>query len=551
MASTRHSDAGFTRRDVLGFGLAPAAAAVVPAAPAATADTRPPAGAGRGRAARAARVREDAARALALASWPPPSANGDEQRYPSRIASFTKCLSHDTLGLVRPEAYEALLRALTSGNPDDFRAIPMGGDVKLANPQGAFAFGLDGPDPWQVPTPPFPRLDSEQLAAEACELYWQALTRDVPLDRYDTDPTVAAACEELSGLASLEAPRTGGRITPREVFRLGTPGDLTGPYLSQFLLKEVPFGAIRLVPLVRTTTAGFDYLVTEDDWLRIQNGGATTARHAGAYRYIRTARDLAAYLNLDFSYQPFLTAALVLFGMEGTTDVRRPYKGAPYDVANPYRGSPTQSGFATFGVAHVLDLVARVSNHALRACWFAKWIAHRSLRPEEYGGRVHFVKANRAPAPVHPLVLDSRALARSHDRWKTWLLPQAYPEGSPMHPSYPSGHAAIAGACGTVLKALFDESFTIEEPVVVRADGLGLAPWQGETLTVGGELDKLAANVSIGRNAAGIHWRTDALEGLRLGERVALYTLREMRGCFSEGDPPWSFTAFDGTRVVV
>lgn len=544
-----------TRRQALGLGLGSVAAALGLPAPSpdpvwarsASASTGTPAA----RAAHAARLRQEAARALAARTFPAPAANGDEQRYPSRIASFTKCLPHDALGRVRPEAYEALLRACASGAAEDFRAIPMGGDIKLANPQAAFSFGLDGPDPWQFAAPPFPRLDSERLAAEACELYWQALTRDVALDRYDTDPLIAAACEELSTLAALDTPRIERRVTPRTIFRLGTRGDLAGPYLSQFLLKEVPFGAIRLVPHVRTATAGFDYLVTVDDWLRVQNGGATVARHANAYRYVRTARDLAAYLNLDFSYQPFLTAALVLVGMEGTTDVRRPYKGAPYDRANPYLGSPTQSGFATFGVAHVLDLVARVANQALRASWFHKWAVHRSLRPEEYGGLVHVVRTGQADEPVHASILESQALARSRERWKTHLLPQAYPEGSPMHPSYPSGHAAIAGACATVLKALFDESFPVEEPVVVRADGLGLVPWQGETLTVGGEIDKLASNVAFGRNAAGIHWRFDAVEGLRLGEAVALHTLRETRGCFAEGDPAWTFTDLGGREVTV
>jgi hypothetical protein len=38
-------------------------------------------------------------------------------------------------------------------------------------------------------------------------------------------------------------------------------------------------------------------------------------------------------------------------------------------------------------------------------------------------------------------------------------------------------------------------------------------------LTVGGELDKLAGNVSYGRNFAGIHWRSDASAGLPWARR--------------------------------
>jgi hypothetical protein len=96
------------------------------------------------------------------------------------LATFTKALPHNHLGEVDPAAYRALLRALRSGRTEDFRRIPLGGRVKLANPEGAFSFELQGPDPWQRPLPPPPRIDSEAFAAEMTECYWLALARDVP-----------------------------------------------------------------------------------------------------------------------------------------------------------------------------------------------------------------------------------------------------------------------------------------------------------------------------------------------------------------------------------
>jgi hypothetical protein len=102
-----------------------------------------------------------------------------------------------------------------------------------------------------------------------------------------------------------------------------------------------------------------------------------------------------------------------------------------------------------------------------------------------------------------------------------------------------------------VLKAFFDETFPIEEAVVTREDGLTLEPYRGAALTVGGELDKLASNVSFGRNAAGIHWRSDAEAGLRLGEEVAIAVLSEQRQCLNESVEELSLRRFDGTRVVV
>jgi len=44
-----------------------------------------------------------------------------------------------------------------------------------------------------------------------------------------------------------------------------------------------------------------------------------------------------------------------------------------------------------------------------------------------------------------------------------------------------------------VLKAFFEESFVIREPVTPSANGLALTPYKEMPLTVGDELNKLAA----------------------------------------------------------
>ncbi len=127
----------------------------------------------------------------------------------------------------------------------------------------------------------------------------------------------------------------------------------------------------------------------------------------------------------------------------------------------------------------------------------------------------------------------------------------AYPEGCPTHPSYPAGHAAIAGACVTVLKAFFNESFVLPQPVAASPDGLSLLPYKGTNLTVGGELNKLASNIFLGRNTAGVHWRSDGIEGLTLGEAVAVGILRDLRATYSESFGGSKLTAFDGSTLVV
>ena len=57
-------------------------------------------------------------------------------------------------------------------------------------------------------------------------------------------------------------------------------------------------------------------------------------------------------------------------------------------------------------------------------------------------------------------IYTSDTINKVNDLQGNRLLSQCYPEGSPRHPSYPAGHAVNAGACATILKALFDEKCT-------------------------------------------------------------------------------------------
>src|SRR5207249_5850706 len=160
----------------------------------------------------------------------------------TKIASFTKGLPHNDLGEGEATAYAALLNALTTGQAAAFDAIPLGGRVPLANPQTAYAFEMEGLDPHQVEMPTPPAFSSAETAAEMVELYWQALTRDVPFAAYATHPLINAAAAELSRLSAFRGPMAGDRVTPATLFRGPTSGDLIGPYLSQFLWLDVPSG---------------------------------------------------------------------------------------------------------------------------------------------------------------------------------------------------------------------------------------------------------------------------------------------------------------------
>jgi membrane-associated phospholipid phosphatase len=470
-----------------------------------------------------------------------PVANGEETEHPHFVASFSKGLAHDALGHVDPAAYQALLTAVRTCRPADFERIPMAGPLRLTSPQAGLAFDLEGPDAGSLALRPAPRIDGAECASEMAELYWMALARDVPFAAYDGDPTIAAAAADLSRFSDFRGPTAGGAVTPATLFRGNAAGNLAGPFVSQFLWRDVPYGALTIPAKIGTVLPGVDYLTRFDDWLAVRNGANTARRDLPDFtpRYIRNLRDLAAYVHVDALYEAYLNACLVLLALN-----------APLDPGLPPRSSTNQAGFAEFGGPHVLSLMTEVATRALKAVWFEKWFVHRRLRPEEFGGLVHNQLVGAASYPLHPELLGSPVLGRVHDAHGSYLLPQAFPEGSPCHPAYGSGHATVAGACVTVLKAFFDESWPLPDLIVPTSDGTHVVPFDGGPLTVGGELDKLAANVATGRNGAGIHWRTDFSEAILLGERVALGILEEQK--LAHNQPfTYSVTTFAGTRLTI
>lgn len=468
---------------------------------------------------------------------PVASGNGDETGIPGLAASFTKGLPHDEIGQVVPAAYTRLLAALASGRASDYAAIPMGGTARLVSPQSAFAFQMEGLDVGRVQIPAAPLFASERRAAEMNELYWQALLRDVPFARYADHPLAAAAVADLRRYALWSG------LTVQNLFRGPTAGDRVGPYLSQLLYRTVPYGMTTIAQRYAAGTAGQDFMTSVAETIAIQRGAAPSAPLVldGAPHFMRNGRDLAEYVHRDFSYQAFLNAALVLLGLGA----------AAVDDANPYKASTNLGGFVTFGGPDVLGAVANVAGLALKAAWWAKWAVNRTLRPEVFALRVQQHVAGVRSYPIHGSLLASSVLPELTARHGTLLLPMAYPEGSPLHPAYPAGHATIAGACTTVLKAFFKEGAAFPDPMQPDDAGAALAPWTGAPLTIGGELDKLASNISLGRDIAGVHYWSDGVEGMRLGEQVAIAYLRDLRSTYAEAFGGFSLTRFDGSRITV
>jgi len=358
--------------------------------------------------------------------------NGDEELYPNnRIGNFSKGLPHDSFGEVDATAYAKFLKAVTTGNPADFEAIPLGGNTRLIDPQAGLAFDMEGTDSHQMTMPASPALASAQRAGEAVENYWEALLRDVPFSQYETSPLAAAAVADLNALSDFRGPKVSGAVTAGTLFRGRTAGDLIGPYVSQFFFPTLQYGAAEVVQQYQTYLpvggGGTYYLIDMPSWLNAQNGHGPFGGNImdSQRRYLRNGRDLSAYVHIDVLFEAYFNACIYLIDV-----------GAPFNPGNPYLASTNQTGFGTFGAPHLKTIVAEVATRALKAVWYQKWIVHRALRPEAYGGLVHMTLAKTKSYPVHSDVLNSDAVQEVFSRNGTYFLPMAFPEGCPQHPSY-------------------------------------------------------------------------------------------------------------------
>lgn len=489
--------------------------------------------------------------------------NGDHALYPDKGGTFTKALAHDAYGRVDPAAFASFTNALQTGRFADFEKIIMGGTRTLNGPQGGLCFDLeimDGTQFGQPHVPPAPTVAGDQTAVELLEHYWASLLRDVPFTDYPSSLLAAEAAAELGLQTAYQGPRDAdGHVTTANLFRGSFPGDTLGPYVSQFLLLPAFLGAQPITQQQATCLPDIDYATDFPSWLDIQNGVDTGLRNQidPQYRYRRNGRDLSALTHVDILFQEYLTAFLVLMALNPNPPGSFTSGGAPYNPGNPYTISKTQNGFGTFGCPDMAASLVEVACKALNIVWYQKWFVHLRPRPEAIGGIVHLLKTsqqNYTDVRLSNVILNSQGLQQSYQKYGSWLLSQAFPEGSPAHPSYPTGHGTVAGACITVLKFFFDGSFVIPNPVVPSSDGLSLLPYTGADaaqLTVNGELNKLGHNVSFGHGIhAGIHWRSDTDTSLLLGEAVALSFLRDKARTYNE---PFtvSLTKFDGTTATI
>jgi hypothetical protein len=499
---------------------------------------------------------------------PKPSQNPNkDEALADKIGTYSKALIQDNPGFVNLTAFNAFRAAINKlgFTPPGLHNMPdgiLGGTAQLNGPQGAFAFQLNCLDSAQFgPTtvPAAPELSSKEYGTELVELYWASLLRDVPFTEYQNNETAKHAAAELDS-AKFKSTYAGplesdGHVTPRVLFRGGFnkgattgpmpatdrpkyfAGELSGPYLSQFCFRPTNFGVQDIDQKFYTSPASLDFMVDEATWALVQSGqktGIDFPLDKQNRRYLHNGRGLSTYTHEDELYQAYFIAYLLMKTLNIPANKTSPYGQMPAVLKS-------EKPFGTFGGPDIAGTLAAVAKAAIDAVWYQKWVIHLRHRPESGGGLVHLQNKGVVPAnTIDANVFSSNALAESKKHYKSDFLSQAFPEGAPTHPAYPTGHGCVAGACITILKFFFEGSTLIPNPMVPSNDGTHLMPYtytqaDGGVMTVNGELHKLAHNISFGHGIhAGIHWRSDTDYSMLLGEEVALSFLKDKVQTYSE-----------------
>jgi hypothetical protein len=218
--------------------------------------------------------------------------------------SFSKGLPHDELGEPLADCFLKFAGALREGTIEAMECVPLGGSLRLSNPLAESAFDLEGLDSRQFTLAAPPAFASLEQAGEMAELYWQSLARDVPFARWPHDAIIGSALDDINR-NHFVASNHASPISTQDLFRLSAAGVPEGPYVSQFLLLPVPYGALTMEQRYLSTLPGQGFAANLADWLALQRGAlADTQIQLGDQpRYISTPRGLGEFVHHDYPFQ--------------------------------------------------------------------------------------------------------------------------------------------------------------------------------------------------------------------------------------------------------
>ena len=513
---------------------------------------------------------------------------------------FSKTLQHDPVTYLPQKAQvDQVLDFFDAPTHAKLAALPSSATatLKLEDPAGGLGFEPICQHQSLIQPTVYYEASSAEGVMEQTEVYCMQFCRDLKISDMNAAATPASislvpqqgtlvnamsaqdVLDHLNQYNSATATQpnwpvdAGTGMTNMQLLFRGTAIDEEkGQYISQFLIRDVPF-ANAMFEQKYAPENDVPELVTEAGFLSIQNGEHNYTSTKDAARRIQTLRDIGSLVHNDPAYGLFFNAGLI--GLKaGLNALKDPGQG---------------SNFLDTGGPDFLTSIAAVTRAALRTAWVTKWQHALKIRPEVVAGRVAWIeKAKRTnggafPASIsadlqtfynrfEPVLIDrlkdwNQALSGGNDKDAAQpFLSSNFETFSPQHPSWGAGHSAVAGACVTILKAFLNTHnadgtarlWTDAYPSVQRVNDttgdLEDAPDSGETII--GELNKLASNVALGRNISGVHVRSDYAGSCReQGEQVAISYLQEMtKSYYPEILAPhicFDLQKFDGTRIQI
>jgi membrane-associated phospholipid phosphatase len=479
---------------------------------------------------------------------------------------FSKTLTHNSVtGFPLKEDVDKVLNAYKLSTPAALNQIVQSNvnQRKFENLTAGQSFNLIGCDSTiSNMTNMFP-VDNNGSIFEMVEVYAMSLLRDTTFNDIKNLSPTNLYLQELNNFSNkTTAPvDINGNITGNTLFKGNRADELVGPYMSQFLYLPFSYGNLHVDQKYRVEN-DYNNSTNLTEWLSIENGKINGDISFGDYKYVYNPRVLGSLVHNDPFFQFYFNACLIALqnGVE----------------SGGFTNSKITEWTST-GTPNICASVAHVTVGALRTAWCQKWGINMGIRPEVYAQRVH-LSLNTTPTILNNVpglntiktTLQSNAptiladVKTNNSPNNTYLLKLQYPEGSPTHPTCPSGHATVAGACITVMKAMFkthDNNYSrLPWPVQAKHSLNGdilvnYTELDASSMTIVGELNKLASNSANGRDWAGLHFRHDADGGILLGEQYGERYLVDIAKEYNESTngifTGWVSERFNGQIVLI
>lgn len=476
---------------------------------------------------------------------------------------FSKTLKHDDNGLCRKDDLDRLISYLTIHG--DIDSVKNSQDSKstrrLEGLDSGSSFWIKGVDTQHFDmSSEVLACDSAKNICEMIEVYEKSLCRDISFYEIQqgAHPSIVRALKVLNRYNEIGA-YTGptdantGAITAKELFRGVGRDETTGPYVSQFLVLPFKYNTFH-IDQKHNVEGDAENSVVEETYLGIQRGIVNPPPdYTNIHQYLYNGRVGGSAVHNDPMYFYFYNCSLIL-------------------LQNGFRiqnyGNGVSTSWTDQGPPDGLAAIADVCLGALRVAWNTKYNKCLKLRPEAMAHRVDKILSGEFNGSVFDTIYDHLShgtetleAVKANNQSNNHLLLLQYPEGSPTHPSFVAGHAIVAGAAVTVTKAFIETHDDKHNPVLWHMsplhsiDGDSLVAYNeadAKNMTITGELNKLASNISLCRDWAGVHYRADADKGIILGERFAIsYLQTKLKEYISDQPRTFRLEKFNGEYIEI